>query len=153
MKHRAEKRRLLLDPAATEAAGFALACRLRAGDLLLLEGPLGAGKTTLVRGLVAGLGGDPDEVSSPTFVLLSHYEVAYGDIRRFHHADLYRVRGHPGAPADEIGLSEVMEDPGGVTAVEWPAGWAWHAGRGRVICIELQFAGECRQLTVEWGGA
>lgn len=142
--------RLLPDPAATEAAGVDLARRLRAGDLLLLEGPLGAGKTTLVRGLVAGLGGDPEEVSSPTFILLSHYEVAYGDIRRFHHADLYRVRGRPGAPVEEIGLGEVIEDPGGVTAVEWPAGWEWHAGQGRAIRIELQFAGEQRQLTIRW---
>lgn len=141
---------LLPDPEATEAAGFALARRLRAGDLLLLQGPLGAGKTTLVRGLVAGLGGDPEEVSSPTFVLLSHYEVACGEIRRLHHADLYRVRGCTTAPVEEVGLFEVLEDPAGVTAVEWPDGWEWRAGRGRVIRIELQFRGEQRLLTLEW---
>jgi len=142
--------RVLPDEAATEAAGHALARLLRAGDVLLLEGPLGAGKTTLVRGVVAGLGGDPGEVSSPTFVLLSHYDVAAGEIRRVHHADLYRVRGRAAAPVEEIGLAEVMDDPEGVTAVEWPAGWEWRAGRGRVIRIQLAFEGEGRRLWVSF---
>ncbi len=142
--------RVLPDEAATEAAGHALARQLRAGDLLLLEGPLGAGKTTLVRGVVAGLGGDPSEVSSPTFVLLSEYRVAAGEIRRVHHADLYRVRGRLAAPVEEIGLDEAIDDPAGVTAVEWPAGWQWRAGQGRVIHIELRFEGEGRRLLVRW---
>lgn len=142
--------RVLPDAAATEAAGHALARMLRTGDVLLLEGPLGAGKTTLVRGVVAGLGGDPAEVSSPTFVLLSQYEVARGDIHRLHHADLYRVRGRLNAPAEEIGLDEVIDDAAGVTAVEWPGGGEWRAGRGRVIRIELQFVPGGRQLIVRW---
>ena len=142
--------RMLPDATATEAAGHALARFLRAGDVLLLEGPLGAGKTTLVRGLVAGLGGDPGEVNSPTFVLLSHYEVAAGEIRRVHHADLYRVRGQPTAPLEEIGLDEVIDDAAAVTAIEWPAGWEWRAGRGRVIHVELRFEGEGRRLFARW---
>lgn len=142
--------RLLPDAAATEAAGHALARMVRAGDLLLLQGPLGAGKTTLVRGLVAGLGGDASEVSSPTFVLLSQYEVACNDIQRVHHADLYRVRGRITAPVEEIGLDEVIDDAAGVTAVEWPGGWEWRAGRGRVIKVDLQFVGEARRLSVTW---
>ncbi len=142
--------RELPDAAATEAAGHALARRLKAGDVLLLEGPLGAGKTTLVRGVVAGLGGDPGEVSSPTFVLLSRYDVAAGEIRRVHHADLYRVRGRLAAPVEEIGLDEVIDDAAGITAVEWPGGWEWRAGRGRVILVELRFAEEGRRLVVTW---
>lgn len=62
------------DPDATEAFGEALGRLLVAGDVLALVGDLGAGKTTLVRGLARGLGVDEDEVSSPTFALLNEYE-------------------------------------------------------------------------------
>ena len=65
----------------TEAAAAALAPALEAGDLLLLHGGLGAGKTAFVRGLVRGLGGDENEVSSPTFALMNRYE---GRIPVFH---------------------------------------------------------------------
>lgn len=140
---------LLADVAATEAAGQALARQARPGDLFLLQGPLGAGKTTLVRGLVAGLGGDPTEVGSPTFVLLTHYQIPGGDIRRVYHVDLYRVRGGAHAFAEEIGLDEVMDDPAAVTAVEWPEVWDWRAP-GRVIRVRLEFAGTQRRITVTW---
>ena len=59
--------------AETEAAGRALAPRLRVGDVVLLEGTLGAGKTAFVRGLAAGLGLAPDAVSSPTFTIVQEY--------------------------------------------------------------------------------
>lgn len=128
----------LADATATEALGARLAEALRPGDLLLLEGPLGAGKTTLVRGLVAALGGDPAEVCSPTFILVETYDAGSGPIRRVHHADLYRVRGRATAPWEELGLEELMDDPHAVVAVEWPESWAWD-GRpaGRVIRIRI----------------
>jgi tRNA threonylcarbamoyladenosine biosynthesis protein TsaE len=80
------------------------------GDVILLEGPLGAGKTALVRALAAGLG-SPDEVASPTFVLVRHY---LGRLPLVH-ADLFRLED----PADiaRLGLLELAE--GGVLAVEW----------------------------------
>ena len=129
----------LADTAATEALGARLAEALRPGDLLLLEGPLGAGKTTLVRGLVAALGGDPAEVCSPTFILVETYDLGPGPIRRVHHADLYRVRGRASAPWEELGLEELMDDPYAVVAVEWPESWAWD-GRpaGRVIRVRIE---------------
>ena len=142
------------DPDATVALGAALATRLAPGDLLLLEGPLGAGKTTLVRGLVAGLGGDPAEVCSPTFVLLETYEVSAGAISRVHHADLYRLRGRPTAPWDEVGLTDALDDPAAVTAVEWPESWSWPGGPGcRVLRVRLAHAGEGRTAEVEWPAA
>lgn len=141
----------LPDVPATEGLGARIAPLLRAGDLILLEGPLGAGKTTLVRGLVAALGGDPAEVCSPTFVLLEEYAVSPGEIRRVHHADLYRLRGRAAAPLDEVGLGEVLDDPEGVTAVEWPESWAALAGLARrVVRIRLDYRGDARSATTEW---
>ncbi len=80
--------------------------------MVLLTGELGAGKTAFVRGLARGLGADPAEVSSPTFVLLTSYP---GRLT-LHHADLYRLAGD--GDEVELGLEEL---PGarGVLAVEW----------------------------------
>ena len=138
----------LPDAPATEAFGASLAGLLRPGDLLLLEGPLGAGKTTLVRGLVAALGGDAGEVCSPTFVLLETYEVRTGEIARLHHADLYRLRGRPMAPWDEVGLGDALDDAGAVTAVEWPETWTWPGTPdSRTVRVRLTFEREGRLAT------
>jgi tRNA threonylcarbamoyladenosine biosynthesis protein TsaE len=104
---------------ATETAGRDLSPRLRSGDVVLLEGELAAGKTTFVRGLVEGLGGDPDLVSSPTFVLLQSYACGTGEITVLHHVDLYRVAENVG-DLREIGLEDTLSDPTAVIAVEWP---------------------------------
>ena len=81
---------------ATEAAGLELSSRLRPADVVLLEGDLAAGKTTFVRGLVKGLGGNSDLVSSPTFVLLQSYDCASDDISVVHHESVTDL------PCDEI---------------------------------------------------
>ena len=128
--------------AATERAGVALAGRLRPGDVVLLEGDLAAGKTTLVRGLVAGLGGSAEDVSSPSFVLVQTYPCAAAGVERLHHVDLYRLADRlPELRA--LGLEELLSDPTAVTAVEWPkdtlAAWipadarVWHC---RLTLIE-----------------
>lgn len=82
------------------------------GEVVLLAGELGAGKTTFVRGLARGVGADPDEVASPSFVLLT----AYPGRLTLHHADLYRLRGD--GDERELGLEE-LPGPAGVLAVEW----------------------------------
>jgi tRNA threonylcarbamoyladenosine biosynthesis protein TsaE len=92
-------------------AGRSLAARLSAGDVVLLYGDLGAGKTAFVRGLALGLGTSPDEVSSPTFTLIHEYR---GERLTLFHADLYRLTP---LESTDIGLDEVGED--GVLAVEW----------------------------------
>jgi len=144
-------RTILANADATEALGDALASELQPGDLVLLEGPLGAGKTTLVRGLVRALGGDPAEVCSPTFVLLESYAVARGELRRLHHADLYRLRGRSRAPWEELGLGEALDDPEAVTAVEWPEGWSWIAtGATRVLRVQLSFVQAGRAAALAW---
>lgn len=104
---------------ATEAAGRDLAERLEAGDVVLLEGDLAAGKTTFVRGLVEGLGGDAGTVSSPTFVLLQSYDCRRAEITVVHHVDLYRL-AEDVADLREIGLEETLSDPASIVAVEWP---------------------------------
>ena len=97
----------------TQQVGRQLAAQLRAGDVLLLSGDLGAGKTTFVRGVAEGLGIEPDQVSSPTFTLVHEY--AGGRLRLFH-ADLYRLER---AATEDVGLEE-MGVADGVLAIEWP---------------------------------
>ena len=95
----------------TLALGRALGWLLRAGDVVLLSGELGAGKTTLAKGLAAGLGVDDSYVvTSPTFTLLNIYPGRLD----FFHADLYRLGS---GEAEDLELLE--EAAGGVLAVEW----------------------------------
>ena len=86
---------------------------------MLLEGDLAAGKTTFVRGLTGGLGGEPDAVSSPSFVLLQSYDCGFRGISVLHHVDLYRLAENL-ADLREVGLEEVLSDATAVVAVEWP---------------------------------
>lgn len=102
----------LADAAATARFGRAIAARLLPGDLVLLKGELGAGKTTLARAILAGLG-HPGEVPSPTFTLVQSYDTPAGPVA---HADLYRVED----PDDlaELGLEEALAE--GIVLLEWP---------------------------------
>lgn len=106
----------------TRDAGRRLAPLLSPGDLVLVSGPLGAGKTELVRGLAEGLGADANEVASPTFALVHEYGTA-GEPRVLVHADLYRLLGPSsrGVAIDDLGLVEAREK-GAVVVVEWPEG-------------------------------
>lgn len=101
--------------AETTAVARAFADRLEPGDIVLIEGPLGAGKTAFVRGLAEGLGIPAADVSSPTFTLIQEY--GGGRLRLFH-ADLYRLTP---VEAADLGLSETGDS--GVLAVEWPDRW------------------------------
>jgi tRNA threonylcarbamoyladenosine biosynthesis protein TsaE len=94
----------------TELAGERLARHLRCGDLVLLVGDLGAGKTTLVRGMARGLG-SPADVMSPTFQLVRIYP---GRVQ-LAHVDLYRVDDPD--EVNDLGLEELLEQ--GAAVVEW----------------------------------
>jgi len=98
--------------AETEAFAAELGRVFRGGEVVLLSGELGSGKTAFVRGLARGIGVDADEVASPTFVLLT----AYPGPLTLHHADLYRLAGD--GDDLELGLEE-LPGPRGVLAVEW----------------------------------
>lgn len=95
----------------TRAAGAALASRVPAGTWVLLFGDLGAGKTAFVRGMAEGLGVEPAEVSSPTFILVQEYR---GRLP-LHHVDLYRVSE---SEVEDLGLDE-LSGAGGIVAIEW----------------------------------
>jgi tRNA threonylcarbamoyladenosine biosynthesis protein TsaE len=100
----------------TEAAGDALARDLRAGDVVLLYGDLGAGKTAFVRGLARGVGANPDEVTSPTFTIVQEYT---GPTAILYHVDLYRLEG---AEIDDLGLEDLVSGDG-IVAIEWAERW------------------------------
>ena len=98
-------------PAATRRLGERIGKRLRAGDVVLLSGELGAGKTVLAQGIGVGLGVH-DPIKSSSFVIMNEYE---GRLRMYH-ADLYRLED-PGQVA-ELALDELAAE--GVLVVEWP---------------------------------
>ncbi|MCH6550685.1 MAG: tRNA (adenosine(37)-N6)-threonylcarbamoyltransferase complex ATPase subunit type 1 TsaE [Planctomycetes bacterium] len=99
----------------TRALAARLAGRLRGGDCVALDGPLGCGKTCFVRGLAEGLGLDPAAVSSPTFVI--HHEYAGGGPLVLAHLDAYRLSGPD--ELETIGWDDVLSDPETIVAVEW----------------------------------
>ena len=103
----------LVSLAATEALAARLAARARPGDAILLEGPLGAGKTAFARAFLRAAAGDPAlEVPSPSFTLLQSYETKLGPV---HHFDLWRLDGP--AALHELGFEEALAD---IVLVEWP---------------------------------
>lgn len=107
--------RVLRGAEATRSLGRAVGRACRGGELLLLRGDLGAGKTTFVQGLAEGLGIPPDlPVTSPTFVLHAQYPGRPG----LEHIDAYRLEGRPGV--EDLGFEELLHAPDRVTAVEWP---------------------------------
>jgi tRNA threonylcarbamoyladenosine biosynthesis protein TsaE len=125
----------------TETIGRDLAATLSPGDVLLLEGDLGTGKTAFVRGLAEGLGISRDQVSSPTFTLVQEYR---GGRLPVFHVDLYRLNDP--REVDDLGLDEIAT--GGVLAIEWaeklpapPAG---------AVRVRIEHAGgDSRKFTIE----
>jgi tRNA threonylcarbamoyladenosine biosynthesis protein TsaE len=97
----------------TRALGAAIASLARPGDLLLLAGDLGAGKTAFAQGFARGLG-ITERVVSPTFTLARDY---HGPSLTLHHLDVYRL-DHLQEALD-LGLAELIDDDGGVTLIEW----------------------------------
>ena len=128
----------------TVAAGERLGASLQPGEVVLLTGELGAGKTAFVRGLARGVGGSPDEVSSPTFTLIQEYK---GGRATLHHVDLYRLQ--PVEVAD-LGLDELVSS-GDIVAIEWAERWSERPDD--VIEVQIEDAGEDRRrIRVQRGG-
>ncbi len=87
---------------------------LRKGDCVVLEGPLGSGKTVFAKGIASGMGFDPDQVTSSSFVLMQQYKTKRMDI---YHLDFYRIKSM--IDLHGIGYEEVFSSKG-LTIVEWP---------------------------------
>lgn len=140
----------LPDHAAMERLGRTIAEALRPGDVVALEGGLGAGKTTLARAIVAGLGHE-GEVPSPSFAIIEVYEPGpdgTGVRLPLVHADFYRLE-HPDE-AYEIGLDEYRE--GAALIAEWPdhAGGFEHEPGCLTLALEVADAG---RIAIARGGA
>ncbi len=129
----------------TVAAGRSLAATLRAGDLVLLSGSLGAGKTAFVRGIAAGLGLDPAAVHSPTFAIVTEYPARGGGEFALVHVDLYRIES--AAECEDLGLAEGLIGDR-VMAVEWGErlGPRWMQGAIRVTIEDA--GGDDRRITI-----
>jgi tRNA threonylcarbamoyladenosine biosynthesis protein TsaE len=126
-------------PASTRALGARLGRKLRAGDVVLLSGELGAGKTVFTQGIAEGLGAR-GQVSSPSFVLMNEYQ---GHERLFH-ADLYRITDPQ--EAEYLGLEDYSEH--GVLVVEWPERAPEYVPAEHLL-VRIAYAPEGRTVEIE----
>ncbi|HYV18277.1 MAG TPA: tRNA (adenosine(37)-N6)-threonylcarbamoyltransferase complex ATPase subunit type 1 TsaE [Verrucomicrobiae bacterium] len=141
-----ERRLVTRSEAETVSLGRALASELGRGDVVLLEGVLGAGKTALARGLASGLGVPEEEVRSPTFTLVN----PYAGRLPVYHVDLYRIEN----PRDleELGLEEILGTDG-VAIIEWAERLGrWRPPHAYVVRFEDRGGSE-RAILIEDGRA
>ena len=135
----------LAGEADTARLGAAIGRQLKAGEAVCLSGPLGAGKSTLARGLVRQLAGAQVEAPSPTFTLVQTYETP----RLFlSHFDLYRLES--AEEVFELGFDEALD--GGAVVVEWPDRLGAHLPQDR-LDVELSFDGDARRARLTPHGA
>ena len=135
----------LPDLAAMTALGARIAAGVRTGDVIALSGPLGAGKTTLARALIAACG-HAGEVPSPTFTILEIYPECSPPLV---HADFYRL-DRP-ADAAELGLDDYRD--GAALIAEWPERAGGFATEPACLAIAIEVVGEGRRAIVQAGEA
>jgi tRNA threonylcarbamoyladenosine biosynthesis protein TsaE len=127
----------------TEALGGRVAARLRAGDVVVVSGEVGAGKTTLVRGACRALGIE-GPITSPTFTIGQRYG---GGRLPVSHLDLYRLESLEG---EDPALLDDYLGPDGVAFVEWPAAGAGRLGRPALEVRLRHDGGDRRQIEIDW---
>ena len=130
---------------ATVEAGRKLAAGLKPGDIVILSGPLGTGKTVFVRGLAEGCGIDTREVHSPSFTIVSEYGPSASG-RSLVHADLYRIDS--AGEIEDLGLADYLSGDR-IIAVEWGEKLPEKLRRGAIL-VTLEDAGDDRRrLTID----
>lgn len=135
-----ETRITLSDEAATLAAGEALAKTMPEGVIVYLHGDLGAGKTTLMRGVLRGLG-YRGKVKSPTYTLVEPYDLG---ARRLYHFDLYRLNSP--SELDDLGMQDYA-DGHAACWIEWPEKGRGYLPSADLDCF-LSYQGEARLLVL-----
>ncbi|ANY25946.1 MULTISPECIES: tRNA (adenosine(37)-N6)-threonylcarbamoyltransferase complex ATPase subunit type 1 TsaE [Gordonia] len=148
--------RELPDVADTEAFGAELASTLTAGDVVILDGPLGAGKTALARGIGAGLG-VVGRVTSPTFIIAREHRPGRPDRPGMVHVDAYRLggTGNGSGVLDELDALDLDSDlDEAVVVVEWGEGVAERlADRHLVVRLRRDADSDVRHVEWEWVSA
>jgi tRNA threonylcarbamoyladenosine biosynthesis protein TsaE len=124
-------------PDATFNYGYQLGSRLAGGEILLLSGPLGAGKTIFVKGICAALGIDEEDVTSPSFTLVN----PYAGRLQLYHLDLYRLDEGASA-AHAVDLDELLSDERAVIVIEWAERMGAYPLPPNVYRIELSGDGD-----------
>ena len=127
---------ILRTPDETFAFGERFAASISAGDVVLLKGGLGAGKTLLTKGIVSSLGFDVDEVTSPSFALVNLYRTEKFDV---YHIDLWRIEGDA---AFAIGLDDILHEENAVVIIEWAERLGRYNLRKRFFEIEINGDGD-----------
>ena len=133
-----ERETICKTPGDTFALGERLGRSLHGGDLVLLYGGLGAGKTLLTKGILNALDFDIDEVTSPSFTLVNLYKTASFDV---YHIDLWRLDG-PGDAASVVGLEEILENEKAVTIIEWADRLGDVSFPNKTICVKINGDGD-----------
>lgn len=135
---------------ATQQLAVRIAKKLRRGDVLLLKGDLGAGKTTLAQGIIRALSTQWVEVTSPTFTILQTYPVTLMDGNcELWHYDLYRIKHS--SELQELGMDEAFEH--GISLIEWPERLGDALPPQHVIItLKLTDVGENRLATITAAG-
>jgi len=129
--------------------GKQLAPQLTGGDIVLLHGDLGAGKTTLTKGIAMGLG-IKDEIVSPTFTLLQHYSTTteqHKNIKHFVHIDTYRLED--AEQLNEIGVEDYLGDENTICVIEWPEKIEGLLRGKKVMNIMIEHCDEGRNIKIE----
>ena len=141
MSRTAHQELLTASEAETSAAGEDLGRDLGRGEVVLLYGDLGAGKTAFVRGLARGIGANPEDVSSPTFTIIQEYA---GTAVTLYHVDLYRLEP---PEIDDLGLEELVAGDG-IVAIEWAE--RWNGRPDDVAEVRIEVAGdEQRKIRID----